>query len=102
MEAINYLQVIPQTPEEKYRMYMKCKKSELARMLLARDMLEPEKYGLKKPYEKNPFDPPYEITCKAPEVVSTTEIEGMGYKYSRTEYSDGSSMSSYSTDTNLK
>ena len=37
MENINYLQVVRQTLEERFKMYMKCSKKELASMMAERD-----------------------------------------------------------------
>ena len=38
-QHLNYLQVVPMTFEERYNMYMRCKKEELAKMLAERDSL---------------------------------------------------------------
>ena len=37
MENVNYVQVVRQTWEERFKMYMKCSKKELASMMAERD-----------------------------------------------------------------
>ena len=37
MNNVNYLQTVPQTWQERYNMYMKCSKEELASMMADRD-----------------------------------------------------------------
>lgn len=37
MDNLNYSQILPMTYEEKVKMYLKCKKIELAKMLATRD-----------------------------------------------------------------
>lgn len=59
-EPDNYCQVVPMTFEERYRMYMKCRKEELARMLAERDQLHMDSFPIQQPY--NPF-PSYPPAC---------------------------------------
>lgn len=63
-QQTGYCQVVPMTFQEKYEMYMKCDKSELARMLAERDM-----------YERQ-YNPPmwtdqgWEITCSSASTIA--------------------------------
>jgi hypothetical protein len=47
---LNYLQVLPMTFEERYKMYMRCKKEELAKMLAERDRI-----GIDYPWPPQPL-----------------------------------------------
>lgn len=57
LNTVNFLQVAPMTFEEKVRMYMKCSKLELAKMLAERDRLD------YVPQPQSPYGPGYHITC---------------------------------------
>ena len=57
LDMANFLQVAPMTFEEKVRMYMKCSKLELAKMLAERDRLD------YVPQPQSPYEPGYHITC---------------------------------------
>lgn len=70
----NFLQVAPMTFEEKVRMYMKCSKLELAKMLAERDRLD------YVPQPQSPYEPGYHITCDtdplATQTVSVSDSTG--------------------------
>ena len=53
--TINYCEIVPMTFEERYRMYMRCKKEELAKMLAQRDEYE---QFLRQPCVPQPYYPP--------------------------------------------
>lgn len=57
LNTMNFLQVAPMTFEEKVRMYMKCSKLELAKMLAERDRLD------YVPQPQPPYESGYHITC---------------------------------------
>lgn len=38
--GVNYLQIVPLTWDERFKMYMKCKKKDLATMLAERDKMD--------------------------------------------------------------
>lgn len=40
MENANYVQIVPLTWDERFKMYMKCKKKDLATMLAERDKID--------------------------------------------------------------
>lgn len=52
----NYVAIVPMTFEERYRMYMRCKKEELAKMLAQRDEYE---HFLRQPCIPQPYYPTY-------------------------------------------
>ena len=77
VEQQNYCQVVPMTFEERYAMYMRCKKEELAKMLAERDRLGLDYYP--QPYNPQyPWYPPYPypgypvITCENSSGVETS------------------------------
>lgn len=82
--STNYVAVVPMTFEEKVKMYMRCTKIELARMLAERDRLhegriETVPYPYPVPtYPGYPntigpwYAPGYEITCSNDESTSTS------------------------------
>ena len=69
LNMMNFLQVAPMTFEEKVRMYMKCSKLELAKMLAERDRLDyvpqPQPYPAPNtaPWPTPRYNIEYEITC---------------------------------------
>lgn len=69
LNTTNFLQVAPMTFEEKVRMYMKCSKLELAKMLAERDRLDyvpqPQPYPAPNtaPWPTPRYNIEYEITC---------------------------------------
>ena len=74
LNTVNFLQMAPMTFEEKVRMYMKCSKLELAKMLAERDRID---YILQP---QSPYDPGYHITCDtdplATQTVSVSDSTG--------------------------
>ena len=79
-----YVAVIPMTFEERYKMYMRCKKEELAKMLAQRDEYEfkfPQQFPYYPAYPSyptypSPIGPYYEyphITCDANTSVSVKD-----------------------------
>ena len=74
LNTVNFLQVAPMTFEEKVRMYMKCSKLELAKMLAERDRLD------YVPQPQPPYGPGYHITCDtdplATQTVSVSDSTG--------------------------
>lgn len=57
LNTTDFPQVTPMTFEEKVRMYMKCSKLELAKMLAERDRLD------YVPQPQSPYESGYHITC---------------------------------------
>lgn len=74
LNTVNFLQMAPMTFEEKVRMYMKCSKLELAKMLAERDRLD------YVPQLQPPYEPGYHITCDtdplATQTVSVSDSTG--------------------------
>lgn len=74
LNMMNFLQVAPMTFEEKVRMYMKCSKLELAKMLAERDRID------YIPQPQPPYEPGYHITCDtdplATQTVSVSDSTG--------------------------
>ena len=74
LNTVNFLQMAPMTFEEKVRMYMKCSKLELAKMLAERDRLD------YVPQPQSPYKPGYHITCDtdllATQTVSVSDSTG--------------------------
>ena len=74
LNMMNFLQMAPMTFEEKVRMYMKCSKLELAKMLAERDRLD------YVPQPQSPYKPGYHITCDtdllATQTVSVSDSTG--------------------------
>lgn len=74
LNTVNFLQMAPMTFEEKVRMYMKCSKLELAKMLAERDRLD------YVPQPQPPYEPGYHITCDtdplATQTVSVSDSTG--------------------------
>ena len=74
LNMANFLQVTPMTFEEKVRMYMKCSKLELAKMLAERDRLD------YVPQPQSPYESGYQITCDtdplAAQSVSVSDSTG--------------------------
>ena len=74
LNMMNFLQVAPMTFEEKVRMYMKCSKLELAKMLAERDRID------YIPQPQSPYGPGYHITCDtdplATQTVSVSDSTG--------------------------
>lgn len=74
LNMMNFLQVAPMTFEEKVRMYMKCSKLELAKMLAERDRLD------YVPQPQSPYEHGYHITCDtdplATQTVSVSDSTG--------------------------
>lgn len=54
----NYVAIVPMTFEERYHMYMRCKKEELAKMLAQRDEYEQLfRIPYQQPYPSDPVSP---------------------------------------------
>ena len=74
LSTTNFLQVAPMTFEEKVKMYMKCSKLELAKMLAERDRLD------YVPQPQSPYEHGYDITCDtdplATQTVSVSDSTG--------------------------
>ena len=64
LNTTNFLQVVPMTFEEKVKMYMKCSKLELAKMLAERDRLD------YVPQPQSPYESGYHITCDTDQVAT--------------------------------
>ncbi len=58
ISKLNYVSVVPMTFEERYHMYMRCKKEELAKMLAQRDELDALRQPVVQPYPV-PVSPSY-------------------------------------------
>ena len=70
---LNSVQVLPMTFEERYRMYMRCKKEELAKMLAARDEYDNLRQPIVVP---NPYPSTYPwITCYTTSTATTVSSE---------------------------
>lgn len=85
----NYVAVVPMTFEERYHMYMRCKKEELAKMLTQRDILweqvHPQVYPMPIPtYPSQPYigDTPWTwnpepyCTTNTSEAATELHVEG--------------------------
>ena len=74
LNTVNFLQMAPMTFEEKVRMYMKCSKLVLAKMLAERDRID------YMPQPQSPYEPGYHITCDtdplATQTVSVSDSTG--------------------------
>ena len=74
LNTVNFLQMAPMTFEEKVRMYMKCSKLELAKMLAERDRID------YVPQPQPSYEPGYHITCDtdplATQTVSVSDSTG--------------------------
>lgn len=54
VENNNFVQIVPQTKEQMFEMYMRCTKEELARMLVERDCLH------------------YDDSCTEPQIITNS------------------------------
>ena len=71
LNTVNFLQMAPMTFEEKVRMYMKCSKLELAKMLAERDRID------YVPQPQPSYEPVYHITCDTdPLATQTVSVSG--------------------------
>ena len=66
LNTTDFPQVTPMTFEEKVRMYMKCSKLELAKMLAERDRLD------YVPQPQSPYESGYHITCDTDPLATQT------------------------------
>ena len=72
-QNLNYLQVAPMTFEERYKMYMRCKKEELAKMLAERDSLfTPHVEPFTVPDTPYPWTPPVTPNQPSPWTIPGT------------------------------
>ena len=86
LTTAGYCQVVPMTFEEKVKMYMRCTKLELARMMASRDHIDELRPCYPQPYPYpwavpcTPVDPVYPytyptITCEGGEEQGTINID---------------------------
>jgi len=102
MDTVGYIQVVPQTFDEKVDMYMKLSKKELAEMLAARDKYDAVMNPNSMEYYKN-FEQPKEMCESLDECINEKkdcvncpfldnkdkEINEPGYKYRAVRGSNG-------------